>query len=135
MIEAVQEEVKRLGVEMDPWKMGYFDFYRNMIAAMKETYGDTVIMMKVGSDVEDFYQGMYLACLLLFEKPGYMDVPVAAHFAQKEAVRFLRSAIYIPLDKEDMEKLEALRDAYGGIEILTNPEMKFVLSIYEKAMK
>jgi hypothetical protein len=127
----VQEEIARIGVEMDPWEMDYFDFYQNMVAALKATYGENVIMVKVRSNADDFYQGIYLACLLLFGKPGYRDVPIAAHFARKEAAEFLRHAVFIQLDKKRMEELEALRNEYGGIQTITNPEMHFIVSIYE----
>jgi hypothetical protein len=131
LVGLVQDEIARIGVEMDPWKIDYFDFYQNMIAALKVTYGENVIMVKVRSNTDDFYQGVYLACLLLFGKPGYMDVPIAAHFAQKEAVEFLRHAVFIPLGKKRMEELEALRNEYGSIQAITNPEMHFVVDIYE----
>ncbi|MDR1073826.1 MAG: hypothetical protein LBL45_09165, partial [Treponema sp.] len=34
LVELVPDEIDRLGVNMDPWKMGCFDFYQNMAAAM-----------------------------------------------------------------------------------------------------
>jgi hypothetical protein len=106
-----------------------------MIAAIKTTYGEDVIFMKAGSNIDDFYHGVYLACLLLFGKPGYMGVHVAEHFARREAVEFLRTAIFLQLDEAEQEKLEVLRKEYGNIKALTNPEMHYVVDLYERVLK
>jgi hypothetical protein len=135
LVEAVQAEVHRLGVKMDPWKMDYFDFYQNMTAAMKEAADGEAVAMVRGDSTEDFYHGVYLSCLLLFGKPGYMDVPVAEHFAQKEAADFVRGAEVYRLNDAALVKLEELRKAYGGLKALTNPEVSFVVDLYEKALK
>lgn len=135
LIDLVQEEVNRLGVNMDPWKMEYYDFYQNMITAIKETaHGEAVAMVK-GNSLDDFYHGIYLSCLLLFGKPGYMDVSVVEHYAQKEAADFLRSAEVYHLNDIAQAKLETLRKDYGSIKHLTNPEMHFVIDLYERAIK
>jgi hypothetical protein len=135
LVGLVQDEIDRLGVDMDPWKMDYFDFYQNMIAAMKAAHGEAVAVVKKGSGIDGFYHGIYLSCLLLFGKPGYMDVPVAGHFAQKEAADFLRSAEIFQLNEDEQKKLEALRKEYVDIQSLTNPEMSFVVDLYEGALK
>jgi hypothetical protein len=135
LVGLVQDEIARLGVEMDPWQMGYFDFYQNMTAAMKACYGEDIILMKVRSGIEDFYHGVYLACLLLYGKPGYMDVPAAAHFAQKEAADFLRTAVFLQLNEIEKEQLARIREEYGNIQALTNPEMAFVVDLYERVIK
>jgi hypothetical protein len=135
LVELVQAEIDRLGVDMDPWKMDYFDFYQNMAAAMKAVYGEDIIFVKAKSGIDDFYHGVYLACLLLFGKPGYMDVPVAAHYAQKESGDFLRSAIFLQLGADELKRLEKLREEYGTIRTLTNPEMNFVVDLYERLVK
>jgi hypothetical protein len=131
----VQDEADRLGVEMDPWKMDYFDFYQNMTAAMKAAYGEHVILMKARSGLDDFYHGVYLACLLLFGKPGYMDVPVAEHFARQEAADFLRTAVFLQLNEAEKKKIQKLRKEYGGIRSLTNQEMHFVVDLYTRAVQ
>jgi hypothetical protein len=132
LVSLVQEEITRLGVDMDPWNMDYLDFYRSMVAALKAAYGEDIILMKARSNIDDFYYGVYLGCLLLFGKPGYMDVPVAAHFAQQEAVDFLRGAVFVQLKGVEQQKLEELRKDYGTIRSLTNPEMHFVIDLYER---
>jgi hypothetical protein len=135
LVGLVQDEIARLGVDMDPWKMDYFDFYQNTIAAMKAAHGEAVAVVKKGSGIDGFYHGVYLSCLLLFGKPGYMDVPVAGHFAQKEAVNFLRSAIFLRLNTNEQKKLEALRKEYGSIKSITNPEMHFIADLYTRVVK
>jgi hypothetical protein len=135
LVGLVQDEIDRLGVDMDPWKMDYFDFYQNMAAAMKAAHGDAAAVIKKGDSIDDFYHGIYLSCLLLFGKPGYMGVPVAEHFAQKEAADFLRSAEIFKLNEDEQKKLEGLRKEYGSIQALTNPEMNFVVDLYEGVLK
>jgi hypothetical protein len=135
LVELVQAEIDRLGVGMDPWKMDYFDFYQNMAAAMKAACGEDIILVKAKSGIDDFYHGVYLACLLLFGKPGYMDVPVAEHFAQREAADFLRSAVFLQLDADELKRLEKMREEYGNIRALTNPEMHYVVDLYERLVK
>jgi hypothetical protein len=135
LVGLVQDEIDRLGVDMDPWKMDYFDFYKNMVAAIKEKSGDAVALVKKGSGIDLFYHSVYLSCLLLFGKPGYMDVPVAEHFAQKEAAGFIRNAEVYRLNETAQEKLAVLRKDYSNIRSLTNPEMQFIVSLMEKALK
>jgi hypothetical protein len=135
LVKLVQDEIDRLGVDMDPWQMDYFDFYQNMVAALKDTHGEAVAAVKKGAGIDGFYHGVYLSCLLLFGKPGYMDVPVAGHFAQKEAADFLRGAEFFQLNETERKKLEGLREDYGSIRALTNPEMSFVVDLYEGVLK
>jgi hypothetical protein len=108
LVGLVQDEIDRLGVDMDLWKIEYFDFYQNMAAAIKAAYGEDVILIKARSNIDDFYHGVYLACLLLFGKPGYMDVPVAGHFSRKKAAVFLRTAVFLRLEEDEKKKLEGL---------------------------
>jgi hypothetical protein len=131
LVGLVQDEIARLGVDMEPWKMDYFDFYQNMVAAMKAAHGEAVAVVKKGSGIDDFYHGVYLSCLLLFGKPGYMDVPVAGHFAQKEAADFLQSMEIFQLNEAERKRLAVLRDEYGSIRALTNPEMSFVVDLFQ----
>jgi hypothetical protein len=135
LVKLVEAEADRLGVEMDPWKMDYFDFYQSMIASLKLKTGDAVAAVKSGSSLDDFYNAVYLSCLLLFGKPGYMDVPVAEHFAQASAAGYLRNATAFKLNDAARKKLTDLRQEYGEIDALTNPEMHFVLDLYQEALK
>jgi hypothetical protein len=135
LVDLVQAEIDRLGADMDPWKMDYFDFYQNMTAAIKEKSGDAVALVRKGSGIGGFYHGVYLSCLLLFGKPGYMAVPVAEHFARKEAADFLRNAEVYRLNEAAREKLAKLREEYGSIRSLTNPETGFIADLMERALK
>jgi hypothetical protein len=136
LVDLVQAEIDRLGVTMDPWKMEYFDFYQNMVAAIKEAVnGDAVAMVQKRDDIDSFYHGVYLSCLLLFGKPGYMDIPVAEHFAQEDAAVFLQSVDVFRLNEAAQEKLIKLREEYGHIKALTNPEMHFIVDLYKGALK
>jgi hypothetical protein len=135
LVKLVESEAYRLGVEMDPWKMDYFDFYQSMIASLKLKTGDAVAIVNLGSSMDDFYNAVYLSCLLLFGKPGYMDVPVAEHFAQTSAAGYLRDATVFKLNDAAQKKLTDLRQEYGELEALTNPEMSFVLDLYEGALR
>jgi hypothetical protein len=132
LVSLVADETARLGVDMDPWKMDYFDFYQNMVAVMKAAHGEAVATVKSGS-LDDFYHGVYLSCLLLFGKPGYMDVPVAGHFARKEAADFLRGVQMRRLNEDEQKKLEGLREDCGSIRSLTNPEMHFIVDLLSGA--
>jgi hypothetical protein len=136
LVGLVQAEINRLGVAMDPLKMDYFDFYQNMTAAIKESaQGEAVAMVKKENSIDGFYHGVYLSCLLLFGKPGYMGVPVSEHFAQKEAADFLRGAEVFRLNEAAREKLAKLRREYGSIRALTNPELHFIVDLYQGALR
>jgi hypothetical protein len=133
LIELLEAEIDRVGIDMDPWQMDFFDFYQNMIAAIKaRNCGETLAVVKHGSSAE-LYHGIYLACLLLFGKPGYMDVPVASHFAREEAVHFLHGVELYQLNKAAVKELQKLKKKYGGIKFLTGQELEFVIDLYESA--
>jgi hypothetical protein len=129
----VQDETNRLGVKMDPWAMEEFDFYRSMLVALKKDKGDYIFpVVKKGGDLDSFYNAMYLACLLLLEKPGYMDVPAAVHFADPVAAEHLKWMEYRQLSPEEREEVVRLRDMYARITTLTNAELNFVVGLFER---
>jgi hypothetical protein len=133
--ELLAEESKRLSVYVGTEHIDIFDFYRCMVDAIKSSYeGEYILVPRAGRETEDAYQGVYLACLLLLGKPGYMDVHVSTHFAKKAAVNFLRDAVYIQLAEEDCAKLKTLRESYSGTKALTNAEMVFVVDLYQRAL-
>ena len=106
-----------------------------MIAALRKKVGAFVPIAWEDSDIDAFYNVVYLSCLLLFDKPGYMAVPVAEHFARPKVAGFMRTIDYRPLEDTEQQKLSALRDSYSGLRDLTNPEMDFVVSLYERGRK
>ena len=132
LVDLVVQEAKRLGVNMDPWKMDNFDFYEEMIACIKAEKGDFIIpKVQKGGDLTSFYHAVYLSCLLLFGKPGYMDVPVAQHFVDQSAEAHLKYAEYKKLSEKQADEVKNLRVEYGGIQGLTNPELNFIVGLYE----
>jgi hypothetical protein len=132
LVALVTEEIKRLGVKMDPWAMDYFDFYESMVGAFKkEKSVFTIPVPEKGKDsINTFYSGVYLSCLVLFGKPGYMDITVAQHFASPDVALHLREIECFELNAEQQEEVIKLREDYGNIQALTNPELKFIVSIY-----
>jgi hypothetical protein len=135
LVGLVRDEIERLGVDMDPWQMEHMDFYQSMIAAIRHKAGDAIALVNKGGGTDAFYHEVYLSCLLLFGKPGYMDVPVATHFASQEAADFMRDVSVAPLNRVALNRLERLRAAYGSIKALANPEVSFVVDLYEGMLK
>ena len=131
-VSLVIDEVKRLGVKMDPFDMDYYDFYESMITALKTEKGEFIfpIVQKSG-DIDAYYNAMYLSCLLLFKKSNFMDIPVAQHFADLSAETQLRYAKYRELNAVQQKELIKLREQYAHIQALTNPEIDFIFSLYE----
>jgi hypothetical protein len=129
----IKAEAQRLGVEMDLRTMELFDFYEQMIADMRPADGFTVPDVPGGGDMEDYFNAVYLSCLLLFGKPGYMDVSVSEYFAPPEAAAFLKETAFKRLNRFRQKEAERLRKDYGSIQAITNPEMAFVVGLYEEA--
>jgi len=126
------DEAARLGVKMDPFAMDHFDFYESMIAAIKAEKGEYIFpIVQKGGDLNSYNNTVYLSCLLLFGKPGYMDVPVAQHFADQSAETQLKYAKYRELNVVQQKELIKLRKQYEQIQALTNPELDFIISLYE----
>ena len=131
LVELVDQEAARLGVDMDPWAMDHFDFYQSMIEAMRQRQG--LVLPRVQTKtLDDFYNAVYLSCLLLFDKPGYMAVPVAEHFVNNASAIFMRTATYRELNQAEQKKVVELTAQYGHIQGLTNQELNFIIGLYEK---
>jgi len=131
----VKDEADRLNVKLDPWAMEHFDFYESMISALAAEKGELAVpKVKQGADLDWFYNSVYLTCLLLFRKPGYMDIPIAQHFSDPVAVEHLKWVEYRPLRMNEEEALIKLREQYKDIQALTNPELNFVVSLFEKGV-
>jgi len=125
------DEAKRLGVNMDPFDMDHFDFYESMITALKAEKGEFIFpIVSKGGDMDTHYNAMYLSCLLLFEKPNFMDIHVAQHFADLSAETQLKYAKYRELDVVQQKELIKLRKKHAHIQALTNPELDFIVSLY-----
>jgi hypothetical protein len=106
-----------------------------MIDALSKKIGNSVPIAWKDSDLDYFYNAVYLSCLLLFGKPGYMDAPAAEHFALPQAADFMKSVDYRPVKETERGKLQALREQYGNIQGLTNPEIHFVIDLFDRSRK
>jgi hypothetical protein len=127
----VAEEAKRVGVPVDFNKMETYDFYESVIKAVAPD-GDCFPAVTRGASADDFFHGVYLAALILFGKPGYMDVPVASCFARLDAAVFMRTAKYRKLTLAEQSKAMQIKEAYKRVDALTNPEVNFIVGLYEK---
>jgi len=130
----VKDEMERLNVVFDPWNMEHFDFYESMISVTEKWKELVVPKTKQGADLDWFYNSVYLSCLLLFKKPGYMDIPVAQHFADPVAAEHLKWVEYRSLRKNEENEVKKLQEQYKDIQALTNPELNFVVSLFEKGV-
>jgi hypothetical protein len=131
LAKLIEAENARMGINFDPWNMNSFDYYKEAVDALRKEHGATVAIPADPLKHDAFYHAVYLSCLLLFDKPGYMNVPVAEHFAQPEAAEFLKTVQYADLDETEQRTVQELRDNYGVIQALTNPEVHFILDCYD----
>jgi hypothetical protein len=130
LLQQIQaEEEKRLGVEV---QLDEFDFYQSLTLTFKAGHGEHIfpVAEKYGSP-DVFYNIMYLSALLLYGKPGYMAVPVSQHFALPENAGFIRAVKFRPLTKAEQKKMVELREKHKVVQGLTNPELNFLLSLYD----
>jgi len=132
LVPLIEAEAARLHVPVDPWGMEKFDFYEEMASALSKRAGDSVPIAWKDSGIDAFYSAVYLSCLLLFGKPGYLDIPVAQHFAQPKVAQWMAQIDYRKLSIPEMDKLVRLRKDYGHIQALTNPELHFVVDLFQK---
>jgi len=133
LVDLATEEAKRLGVKMDVWMMDHFDFYESMIAALKAEKGEFIIpIVQKGGDVNTYYNAVYLSCLLLFGKSNFLDIHISKHFSDQSAEAQLKYAKYRTLNVVEQKEVINLREKYGMLQFLTNPELNFIVSLYEK---
>ena len=131
LIELLTEEIKRLGLKMDPYMIEHFDFYESMVESIKAENGEYIVpVVQKGGDINTYYNAVYLSCLLLFGKTNFMDIPVAQHFADQSAEVQIKYAKYRKLNVVQQKKVIELREQYGKLKALTNHELLFIISIY-----
>jgi hypothetical protein len=124
-----REEEKRLGHEV---QLDEFDFYQSLILTFKATYGEYIFpVVENYGDLEVFYNAMYLGALLLYGKPGYMAVPVSQHFALPENTEFIQAVKFRQLSRVEKAKIVELREKHKVVQGLTNPELNFLLNLYD----
>lgn len=133
LVGLVSEEAVRLRVDLDPWAMEHFDFYEEMASVMRKKAEFSVPIAWKDSAIDDYYNAVYLSCLLLFGKPGYLDIPVAQYFAQPKVVQWMATVDYRKLTAPEIGKLTELETLYGKIQALTNPELNFIVDLYERS--
>jgi hypothetical protein len=126
-------ESARLGFEWIP--LDAFDFYESLTLHVKNEHPDSFPAVGKKPGIDTLYQAVYLGSLLLFNKPGYMAVPPEQHFAQEETEGFLHGLMFKELSKTQLKKLSALREQYGALQGLTNPELHFLVDLYEELCK
>jgi len=127
------EEFERLGLDMDANGMDYFDFYESMIDCIKKEKGEFAVPhINSSCNFETINSAVYLTCLLLFGKPGFMGVHAAEHFANPETAINLMTTDFWELTEPAREKLAELKTKYGSLRALTGPEMVFAISLFEK---
>jgi len=132
LVRLVAEEAKRLHVDIDPLKMDCFDFYEEMVRVISSRAGRDVPIAWKDSDLNDYYSAVYLTSLLLFHKTGYLDIPVAQFFAQPSVADWMARADYRPLTAGEYGNMEIIRTEYEKIQGLTNPELNFIVSLYDR---
>jgi len=133
-IELVKQESDRLHVDVDPHKMDIFDFYGEMARTIRiQTSEHSLPIAWKDSGIDDYYNAIYLSCLLIFGKPGYLDVPVAQWFAQPKVADWMAGVDYRLLTAPEIGKFMELETLYGGIQGLTNPELHFIVDLYQRS--
>jgi hypothetical protein len=119
---------------VDDW-----DFCRSIVRYAHLQYGEFAAPKPTAKDLGAFYQTIYLSALFLLDKPGYMTVPVAQHFALPETAAYLKSQQGIKrfrtLEPEEVDELMLLREEYGKFDGLVNKELNFLVNLYEKGLK
>jgi hypothetical protein len=130
LLQQIQrEEEKRLGIEV---QLDEFDFYQSLVSTFKAKYGEYILpVVEKYSGLEVFYNVIYLSALLLYGKPGYMAVPVSQHFALPESADFIREVKFRLLTKAEQNKIVELREKHKVVQGLTNPELNFLLNLYD----
>jgi hypothetical protein len=114
------------GLRLDEW-----DFCYSVIQYIKIQFGDFHIPLAADRSLEAFYQAMYLSALILFEKPGYMAVPVSQHFALPETEEAFKTMHHRALKVEEVDRLLELQKQFGEVDGLTNGELRFLLDLYD----
>jgi hypothetical protein len=129
----VEREAARFGIEglsLDDW-----DFCYALVKHIKIQCGELQTPTTLKRDHNSFYQIMYLSALVMFEKPGFMGVPVYRHFALPEAEEFARTAMSRPLETAETDELIELQEKYGKYAGLSNRELRFLLGLYDASRK
>ena len=126
----VNDESTRLGINMTADEMFRDDYYEAVVDHIKEKNGEWIVPILRSNNNEEFYQAMYLACLLIHEKPCYMGVHIATHFAAPETAEYLSYVQYRNLSDNEIDEVLKLVK-YQEFRGLSNPEVLLALNILE----
>ena len=133
IVKLAEEEIERIRINMDPYALEYFDFYESMIWYMKEKNGDFCVpSLKKTMNIEAHFCATYLTCLLLFGKPGYMDVHVSEYFSDPATLEGLNEIDFRVLNEKEQKEVRKLREEYGRINALTYAELRFAIQLYQE---
>ncbi|GHT57930.1 hypothetical protein FACS1894109_11150 [Spirochaetia bacterium] len=132
LVKLIGEEEERLGVTIE--QLDQDDFYQSLTTSLIRN-GVLFPKAKVYGSPDTFYQIMYLGCLLLYGKPGYMAVPVSQHFALPETVDFLHSCDYRRLIPDESSEALGMYEKYQDIQGLTNQELNLLVKMYDRDAK
>jgi hypothetical protein len=126
------DEVKRLGVKMDVMEMAEYDFYECMLTKLRTQKKGMIPVVKDRRNKDSIFNAVYMSCLLLFNKPGFMGVSPAAHFSDPVMAEHLKWTEYRELSPAEENKAAELAEQYKKVHLLTNPEINFIIGLYEK---
>lgn len=130
----IEEEAERLHVGVKFLEMEEYDFYQEMVRVLLKK-GPVVPIAWRDSDFDTYFSAVYLSCLLLLGKPGYLGVPVAEFFADPKVATWMATVNYRKLADGELGKLESLHKGYNGIQALTNPEIRFIVDLFDRGSR
>jgi hypothetical protein len=133
LIGYVEEACRRLGI--GPIPMEEFDFYRSLMRFLREQKeGKPCIPIATQEQKDMCYQVVYFGALYLFDKPGYMGVPVETHFCLQQTENFLKRIRFRELTGEEAEEYQEVKKDGEHTDALTNKELDFLLALHDSGL-
>ncbi|MCL2129816.1 MAG: hypothetical protein FWH35_05630 [Treponema sp.] len=134
LLDLVDDEMERLNLTLEgELLLDDFDFFESMIACMQKHNGEYCVpTIKRDMTLDEHFCNTYFACLLLFNKPRYMDVHVSTYFSNADTHRHFAQMEYRVLNEEEQKKVKVLKDKYGRLPWLTNEELLCVATLFEE---
>lgn len=134
LVICLSDEINRLGINMEPLSLDYFDFYKSMIEYLKTEKGEYSIPFIYNSnDFNQYLNALYLTCLILYDKTGLFDISVHTHFSNPINAEYLRNFEYREITNFEHSEVLRLRKEYSHIKSLTNPEINFAINLLDKS--
>lgn len=130
----INDKQKRMGVK--PFPVNDWDFYGSFFDDLKLRHGEFSIPCTEKQDLDSFYQITYAGCLWCFDKPGYMAVPVAQHFALAETEEWYKNDFNTRvLNEMEVREMQMLQGKYKNVQGITNDELDFILKLHKAGLK